>query len=340
MIQDAIKKVVDRKDLSFDEARNAIDEIMAESVSHVLIAAFLSGLRTKGETIEEIAGAASAMRDAAVPVRHSRKHLVDTCGTGGDGSGTFNISTVAAFIVAGAGYAVAKHGNKSVSSRCGSADVLSALGVNIQVPPEKVSRCLDEIGIAFLFAPLLHGAMKHAMPVRKELGMRTIFNLLGPLTNPARVTAQVIGVYAEPLVETIARVLVRLGIRNAMVIHGQGMDEIAGAGVTHACIVENGRVNKRDIEPKDFGLKDAEHGDISGGDARENAGYVKDVLSGKKDGRRHVALMNAAAGILVASRDAGDGRANDLKDAHRAACKSVDSGAAVRKLEELVSFTG
>ncbi|MFH1379810.1 MAG: anthranilate phosphoribosyltransferase [bacterium] len=339
MIDSAIKKLVEQTDLTFDEASCAMEEIMSGKVSQVLITAFLIGLRTKGETIEEIAGAATAMRNAAVHIPSQRAHMIDTCGTGGDGSGTFNISTVTAFIISGAGYTVAKHGNKSVSSRCGSADVLTQLGVNINIAPQEISTCLDTIGIGFLFAPLLHGAMKNAMPVRKELGLRTIFNLLGPLTNPARVTAQLMGVYDEKLVSIIGNVLPRLGVKHAMVVHGQGIDEITNLGKTHACIVQENNVEIVTIEPKDFGLSVAAKKDISGGDALINAVHITDILKGKRDKRRDVALMNAAAGILIASRDAGDKRAHDLKQAFGIAEESIDSGAALKKLEELAAFT-
>lgn len=339
MIIEAIKKLVERKDLSFSEAESSMNEIMTGNVSPVLISAFLIGLRTKGENIDEIAGAARAMRKSATPITHARTKLLDTCGTGGDGSGTFNISTVSAFVVAGAGYPVAKHGNKSVSSKCGSADVLQTLGVNITIPPEKVSQCLDEVGIAFLFAPLLHGAMKYAMPVRKELGMRTIFNVLGPLTNPAGVSAQLIGVYDTALVEIIARVLSRLGTKHAMVVHGQGLDEITTTGKTHACVVRNAEVTKLTIDPHAFGLPKASLKDLTGGSPQDNACIVKDILSGKKDKRRDIVLLNAAAGILIASRDNDDGRAKNLNDAFRIASESIDSGSALHILEELIRFT-
>ena len=339
MIKDAIKKIVEKKDLNFDEAQAAMDEIMGGSVSPVLIASFLVGLRLKGETIDEIAGAARSMRNAATTIAHNEKKVFDTCGTGGDGSGTFNISTATAFVVAGAGYTVAKHGNKSVSSRCGSADVLTELGVNIQIPPEKVSACLNEVGIAFLFAPLLHGAMKYAMPVRKELGIRTIFNLLGPLTNPAGASAQMIGVYHESLVETIARVLKRLGTKHAMVVHGQGLDEISTTGISHVCMVEDDAIKKIIIDPQQFGIPRATKEDLSGGDQHQNARHILDILSGKKGKRRDITVLNSAAAILIASKDAGDGRAKKLSDAFKIAVDSIDSGAAFEKLEKLIGFT-
>lgn len=339
MIQDAIKKVVEKIDLTFDESQAVMDEIMKGEVSPVMLSAYLVALRMKQETIDEIAGAALSMRNAAVPIRHGCKHLVDTCGTGGDGRGTFNISTAAAFIIAGAGYRVAKHGNKSVSSKCGSADVLQQLGINIHMPVEKIAKCLETVGIAFLFAPLLHGAMKHAMPVRKELGIRTIFNVLGPLTNPARITAQVMGVYDASLVEKIGQVIRRIGIKQAMVVHGQGTDEFVLSGSSKVSIIDGDSVTVQDIEPSDFGITKTAKADISGGGVVHNAGHIKNILDGKKGMRAEAALINAAAGILVASRDSADGRAKDLVSAYRIAGESIKSGAAKRKLEELARYT-
>lgn len=339
MIADAIKKIVEKKNLSFDEAQSSMDEIMNGIVSPVLIASLLIGLRLKGETIDEIAGAAQSMRKAATIITHGDRKILDTCGTGGDKSGTFNISTVSAFIVAGAGYPVAKHGNKSVSSRCGSADVLHELGVNIQISPEKVSECLEAIDIAFLFAPLLHGAMKYAMPVRKELGVRTIFNVLGPLTNPAGVSAQVMGVYNEQLVETIACVMRRLGTKHAMVVHGQGLDEITTTGKSLVCLVEDQKIKKVEIDPKNFDLPKATREDLAGGDSQRNAEILKNILSGKKGKCRDIALLNAAAGILIASKDNNDGKAKSLVKAFVLAEDAIDSGAAFEKLDKLIEFT-
>ncbi|MBD3272315.1 MAG: anthranilate phosphoribosyltransferase, partial [Elusimicrobia bacterium] len=308
-------------------------------VSPVAIAGFLVGLKVKGETIDEIAGAALAMRDAATRVKHSHAHTVDTCGTGGDGQHTFNISTAAGFIVAGAGYAVAKHGNKCVSSQCGSADVLQELGVNINFPVERLGSCLDTIGIAFLFAPKLHAAMKHAMPVRKELKVRTIFNILGPLANPAQVTAQVIGVYDPSLVKTIGSVLVRLGVKHSMVVHGSGLDEITLTGLTRVGMIQNNSLTVQTINPADFGMPSANSAEIEGKDPKTNAAYIREILDGKKGKRREIAVLNAAAAILVASRDTGDNRAEDFPAAIRLARESLDTGAALKKLNDLIAFT-
>jgi anthranilate phosphoribosyltransferase len=339
MIHDAIKKIVDMQDLTFEEAKTATQEIMCGEATPTQITAFLVGLRMKRETVEELAGAAFAMKAAATRINHSYACVIDTCGTGGDSAGTFNISTAAAFVAAGAGYAVAKHGNRSVSSKSGSADVLEALGITITISAEKVSACLEQAGIAFLFAPILHNAMKYAMPVRKELGIRTFFNLLGPLTNPACATAQVIGVYQKDLVEKFAQVIKLLGMRHAMVVHGQGLDEIALSGETNIAEINNGVINLLSIQPKDFGFPTAHIDEIRGGTPAENGQIILEVLAGVKSSRRNIVLMNAAAAILVGSRSANDTRASNLKEALHLAEQSVDSGAAMKKLEALRALT-
>jgi anthranilate phosphoribosyltransferase len=299
----------------------------------------------KGETVEEIVGFAEAIRGAAVPLElhcepildasgTGRDALVDTCGTGGDASGTFNISTATAFVVAGAGVRVAKHGNRSVTSKCGSADVMESLGVNISLSAEKVTESLRRVGIAFLFAPAMHSAMKHVQAARRELRLRTVFNLLGPLTNPARATCQVVGVYSVELVEKLAEALGMLGANRALVVHGSdGLDEITITGATRVGELRNGQVRSYEVTPEEFGLERATLTDISGGDAAQNAGLIREVLSGEKSARRDVVLLNASAALVAA------GRADHLRDAMPLAATSIDSGAAMAKLEALVAFS-
>jgi anthranilate phosphoribosyltransferase len=299
----------------------------------------------KGETVEEIVGFAEAIRAAATPLKlHAepvldasgtgRDALVDTCGTGGDTSGTFNISTATAFVVAGAGVRVAKHGNRSVTSKCGSADVMEALGVNINLPPERMAACLREVGMAFLFTPVVHSAMKYVQPVRRELHLRTVFNLLGPLTNPAQATSQVVGVYAAELVDKLAEALSMLGLRRALVVHGSdGLDEITISGPTRIGEVREGQIRTYEVTPEEFGFARASLEEISGGDAPVNAGLIREVLAGKKSPRRDIVLLNAAAGLVAA------GKADHLRDAVPMAAKSIDSGAAQKKLDMLIAFT-
>jgi anthranilate phosphoribosyltransferase len=299
----------------------------------------------KGETVQEIVGFAEAIRAAAAPLHlhqesavdvsgTERDALVDTCGTGGDTSGTFNISTATALVAAGAGVRVAKHGNRSVTSKCGSADVMEALGVNINLSPARLAACLPEVGIAFLFAPAMHSAMKYVQPARRELRLRTVFNLLGPLTNPAQASAQVVGVYSASLVEKLAEALSLLGLRRALVVHGaDGLDEITITGPTRIAEVRQGAVRTYEVTPEEFGLNRASLGDISGGDAAENAAIIREVLAGKKSPRRDVVLLNAAAALVAASK------ADHLQDALPLAANSIDSGAAAAKLEALVHFT-
>ena len=355
MILEALHRIVNhRESLTREEARAIMSEVLGGQCTDAQIAALLVGLHMKGETIEEIVGFAEAIRSAATPIfirNHSlvdasgtgREALVDTCGTGGDAAGTFNISTATAFVVAGAGVRVAKHGNRSstpkvdaegMSAKCGAADVMEALGVNIQLPPALLSRCLEEVGIAFLFAPAIHGAAKHVQAARRETRLRTVFNLLGPLTNPAGASAQVVGVYALDLVEKLAEALSVLGTHRAFVVHGlDGLDEITITGPTRVAEVRDGTVRSFEVTPEEFGLKPAVLGELSGGNAEVNAEIVRKVLSGEKSARRDVVLMNAAAALVAA------GKAEHLYDGAALAAKSIDSGAAAQKLKALVEFT-
>jgi len=335
MIQQAIAKIVDNTDLAQEEMTSAMEEVMSGGATDAQIAAFITALRMKGETVDEITAAASVMREKATVIDAGGGVVVDTCGTGGDSSGTFNISTTAAFIVAGAGVKVAKHGNRSVSSRSGSADVLKSLGVNIEVEVACVEDCLKEAGIGFLFAPLLHGAMKYAIGPRREIAIRTIFNILGPLTNPAKADCQVMGVFDAGLTEKLARVLGRLGSRHAMVVHGSdGLDEITLSGTSRISELKDGKVSTYDLDPASLGLKTCSTEDIKGGDSAENAIITEAVLKGEKGPKREISLLNAAAALVVA------GMASDMKDGLAVAAESVDSGAAYRKLELLREITG
>lgn len=335
-IQKAIAKVMERQDLTRDEAEAAMTQIMEGQATPAQIGAFLTALRMKGESVSEITGCASAMRRSAIAVRPRRmKMLVDTCGTGGDGAGTFNISTTAAFVVAGAGQPVAKHGNRSISSQCGSADVLEALGVNLDLTPDQVAACVDEVGLGFLFAPKLHPAMKYAIGPRRELGVRTIFNVLGPLTNPAGASAQVLGVYDPALTEPLAQVLGALGSKAAFVVHGaHGLDELTTTGPNQISALRDGRVETHTFDPADLGFRRASPSDLEGGDAEENARITQGILGGKPDGaRRDVVLLNAAAALVAA------GRARSFPEGIRLAEHSLGSGAAQRALAHLVEFT-
>ena len=346
MILDALHRIATHgQSLSRQEARSVMAEVLSGRCTDSQIAGLLVGLRMKGETVEEIVGFAEAIRAAAIPLNlkgdsavdvsdTERDALVDTCGTGGDTSGTFNISTATAFVVAGAGVRVAKHGNRSISSKCGSADVMEALGVNINLPPEQLVACLKEVGIAFLFAPLMHSAMKHVQTARRELKLRTVFNLLGPLTNPARASAQVVGVYSVDLVEKLAEALSMLGVRRALVVHGlDGLDEITITGPTRIAEVRDGEVHTYEVTPEEFAMSRARLEDISGGDAAGNAAIIRDVLNGMSSPRRDVVLLNAAAALVAA------GKAKHLSDALPICVKSIDSGAAAATLKALVRFT-
>jgi len=357
MILDAIHRLANHEaSLSREEAREVMGSVLSGKCTDAQIAALLIALRMKGETVEEIVGFAEAIRAAAAPLPIDRASaadalvsgtgrdaladepfsdsLVDTSGTGGDASGTFNISTATALVTAGAGVRVAKHGNRSISSKCGSADVIEALGVDIQLSPERAAQCLREVGICFLFAPNLHPAMKQVQTVRRELRMRTMFNLLGPLTNPARANGQVVGVYALDLVEKLAEALSMLGLRRALVVHGlDGLDEVTITGVTRIAEAREGSVRSYEVDPEEFGMKRGTLQDIAGGDAAENAAIIRAVLNGENSPRGDVVLLNAAAALVAA------GRAEHLAQAIPMAEKSIDSGAAAGKLEALVRFS-
>ncbi len=334
MIKDAIDKVVNGIDLSEEEMIGAMNEIMGGDATPARIGSFITALRMKGETVEEITGAVRVMREKAVHIKTRSKVIVDTCGTGGDGTHTFNISTVAAFVVAGAGLTVAKHGNRSVSSKSGSADVLKRLGINIEVELERVERCLDEIGIGFLFAPMLHNAMKYAIAPRREIGIRTIFNILGPLTNPAGATSQVIGVYDRKLVKPLAEVLHNLGSKHVFVVHGNdGLDEITLTDKTVIAELRDGRIEGYEISPEDVGLNRCWIEDLKGNDPEENARITEEILEGKGGAKRDIVLLNASAAIVAG------GKANTLKEGLVVAAESIDSGAALEKLRLLRELT-
>jgi anthranilate phosphoribosyltransferase len=334
VIQDALAQLLDGKDLSRAEARRVMDAIMSGAATPAQIGGFLVALRLKGETAEEIAGSAEAMRAHAVAVRPERDDLVDTAGTGGDGGRTFNISTAAALLAAAAGAGVAKHGNRSVSSASGSADVLEALGFRLDLSPEQIARSIDDLGFGFMFAPTHHPAMKHAGPVRHELAARTVFNVLGPLTNPAGARAQVVGVYSAALVPVIADVLAQLGARRAFVVHGAGgIDELSPAGVNLVCEVVDGTVRSREIDPVDLGIDRCDPEELRGGTPAENAQKIREVFAGGNGGRRSAILLNAAGAI------AAGGHAEDLREGIGIARDALDSGAATQKLDELIAFS-
>jgi len=360
VILDALHRITYRgESLARAEARTVMAEVLAGNCTDAQIAALLVALRMKGESVEEIVGFAEAIRAAATPFPNSSSggvsnfaldlsgtgrdalmgssiddgSLVDTSGTGGDAGGTFNISTATAFVTAGAGVRVAKHGNRSISSKCGSADVMEELGVNIQLSPERAAQCLREVGICFLYAPNLHSSMQQVQKVRRELRLRTMFNLLGPLTNPAHASGQVVGVYALEIVEKLAEALSMLGLRRALVVHGlDGLDEITITGPTRVAEARDGSVRMYEVDPEGFGIMRATLADISGGDAAENAAIIREVLGGKKSPRRDVVLLNAAAALVAA------GRADHLAEAIPLAARSIDSGAAAAKLDALANF--
>jgi anthranilate phosphoribosyltransferase len=332
-MQDTLARLLDGHDLSRAEAREAMDSIMTGEASPALIGGFLVALRLKGETADEIAGCAEAMREHVLSVTPHRDDLVDTAGTGGDGGRTFNISTAAALVAAAAGAGVAKHGNRAVSSASGSADVLEALGFRLDLPPDRIADSIDELGFGFLFAPTHHPAMKHAAPVRKELAARTVFNVLGPLTNPAGARAQVVGVYSPDLVRTIAEVLASLGARRAFVVHGAaGIDELSPAGPNLVCEVVDGGVKEREIDPLELGVPRCAPEELRGGSPDDNAQAIRDVFAGADGGRRDAILLNAAGAI------AAGGHAEDLGEGLELAREAVDSGAAGERLEALIAF--
>ena len=334
MIQAALNRVLDGHDLTRDEACEAMGEIMRGETTQAQIAGFLVALRAKGETADEITGCADAMRAHVLPVRPQRPDLVDTAGPGGDGAQTLNISTAAALVAAAAGAGVAKHGNRAVSSASGSADVLEALGFELELPAERIARSIDELGFGFLFAPAHHPAMKHAAPVRRELATRTVFNVLGPLTNPAGARAQIVGVYAPGLVRTIAEVLSQLGAERAFVVHGAGgIDELSPCGPNLVCEVVGGEVRERTIDPAELGVAACEPDDLRGGTPAENAEAVRAVFAGARGAPREAILLNAAGAIAAA------GHADDLRDGLELARTAVDSGAATERLDRLVAFS-
>ena len=332
-LRGAIAKVASGKSLSQEEAAEAFELVMSGSATPAQVGGLLMALRVRGETVDEIAGAARAMRAKVLKVR-APDGAIDTCGTGGDGKGTFNVSTCAAFVVAGAGVPVAKHGNRAISSRSGSADVLRELGVNIEASPETISHCMAECGLGFMFAPSHHAAMRHVAHVRTELGTRTIFNLLGPLANPAGTKFQIVGVFGKEWVEPIAQVLALLGTERAWVVHGSdGLDELTTTGVSDVAVVDAGKVSTFRISPRNAGLAEARPEDLVGGNAVENAAYVRAVLGGAKGPYRDIVLLNAGAALLVV------GKAKTLRDGVALAAESIDSGKALAVLEALVPLS-
>jgi anthranilate phosphoribosyltransferase len=334
VIQAALAQLLDGRALTRKQAREVMGEIMRGEATSAQIGGFLVALRAKGETPDEIAGCAEAMREHVLPVRAKRDDLVDTAGTGGDGAHTINISTAAAIVAAAAGAGVAKHGNRAVSSASGSADVLEALGFELEQPPDRIARSIDELGFGFMFAPLHHPAMAHAAPVRRELATRTVFNVLGPLTNPAGARAQVIGVYAPSLVRALADVLAQLGARRAFVVHGaHGIDELSPAGPNLVCEVRDGAVTERELDPAELGVERCDPAELRGGSPAENAQAIRDVLAGADGGRRDAVLLNAAGAI------AASGHADDLREGLELAREAVDSGAAAARLDRLTEFS-
>ncbi|MBI4778437.1 anthranilate phosphoribosyltransferase [Candidatus Desantisbacteria bacterium] len=334
MIREAIETIVRGNNLSIDEMVDVMDEIMTGAATPAQIGSFITGLRMKGETVEEITGAVTVMRQKATKI-HTQGDVVDTCGTGGDGLHTFNISTISAFVAAGAGAKVAKHGNRSVSSKCGSADLLMKLGINIEASVEIVEECIEEIGIGFLFASMLHPAMKHAIGPRREIGIRTIFNILGPMTNPAGAKFQLLGVYDPDLTELMANVLKNLGSTHAFIVHGEGgLDEISISGKTKITELRNKKIDTYFISPENFGLKKGTMEEIRGGSIDENAELAVDVLSGKEHRtKRDIVLLNASFVLQAA------GITNDITEAVHLSAQSIDSGAAMKKLERLREMT-
>lgn len=334
-IQEAIRTVIAGNSLTIEESVDVFSEIMSGTATDAQISALIVGLRIKGESAEEITGAASVMRQKATHILPKNlDFVIDTCGTGGDGANTFNISTATAFVAAGAGAVVAKHGNRSVSSKCGSADVLEKLGVKLNISPESMTKCLEETGISFLFAPSLHKAMKYAINPRKEIGVRTIFNVLGPLTNPALAPSQLLGVFSPDLTETLATVLKNMKTHKAYVVYGfDSLDEISISAATRVSEVNNGEVNSYTIEPEQFGLKKVPLASIEGGDAAFNSEIIKRILNGETGPTRDIVLLNSAFAIAAAgiSQSPGEG--------FTVAKESIDSGKALQKLKELVEFT-
>jgi anthranilate phosphoribosyltransferase len=330
MIKETIRKLTERKNLTAEQAKAAMNEIMSGETTPAQVAAFLIAMRMKGETVDEITGCARVMREKATRLNPKRRPLVDTCGTGGDGSNTFNVSTTAAFVVAGAGVAVAKHGNRGMSSACGSADVFQQLGVKIDMEPAAVEKCIDEVGLGFMFAPLYHGAMKHAIGPRKEMGVRTIFNVLGPLSNPAFAEAQVVGVFDGALAEPLANVLKNLGARHAFVVHGKdGLDEVTTTSTSTVAEAKGDEVNVFEFDPAEVGIERAKPNDLLGGDAVANASITEAVLRGEKGPRRDIVVLNSAFALVAADH------VGSIAEGVEAANRSIDSGAAMDTLQRL-----
>lgn len=333
MIQEAIKLAIDKNDLPYETARQAMLEIMQGTATPAQIAAFLTSLRMKGESIDEITACAAAMRECCTRLPHNLE-VLDIVGTGGDEAFTFNISTVSAFVIAAAGVPVAKHGNRSVSSKCGAADVLETLGVKLNLTAEQNGKVLSNTGICFMFAPVYHASMKHAAPVRREMGTRTIFNILGPLANPASATLQLLGVYNKALMEPLAKTLMNLGVKRALVVHGDdGLDEITLTCDTQVYEIKDGQINHYSLNPREFGLELCAIGDITGGDSLTNADITKAVLGGEKSARRDIVLLNAGACLFIA------GKADSIATGVALAAQTIDSGAALSKLNEFVLAT-
>ncbi|MBA5851911.1 anthranilate phosphoribosyltransferase [Clostridium sp. cel8] len=334
MLVNAIKKVVSGEDLSELESESAMNSIMSGKEKEAVVAGFLMALKMKGESISEITGCAKAMKKMAVPVKLKSNYVIDTCGTGGDGGRTFNISTAAAIVAASGGVKVAKHGNKAVSSKSGSADVLNELGINIDLDKDKVEDSIDTLGMGFLFAPIYHKAMKNVAAVRRELGVRTIFNILGPLTNPANVKGQVFGIYKKELTEPIANTLLNLGCEHALVVHGEdGLDEITTTGTTYISELKNGKVKNYSISPEDFGIKISSSEDIKGGTSEYNASIILDILKGEKGAKRDIVVLNSGASLYVGKK------ADSISEGVSIAEKLIDSGKAYDKLCELLNYS-
>jgi anthranilate phosphoribosyltransferase len=333
-IQTAIQNSINGDNLTRGDSYQVAIEIMCGKTTDAQIAALLIALRMKGETIDEITGFVEAMREKAMKIPIEIKSIVDTCGTGGDGRGTFNVSTLSSFVAAGAGVMIAKHGNRSVSSQCGSADLMSALGINIEIRPDHIQRCVQESGIGFLYAPLHHKAMRYAIGPRREIGVRTLFNIIGPLTNPAGAKRQLLGVFSEKLLEPMTRVLQTLGSKHVMVVHGEdGLDEITLTGTTKICELKEGKIRRLTVTPEEFGLKRVALKEIQGGNASMNADITIKVLKGKKGPSRDVVLMNAGAAIYIGSKS------ESMGDGIRLARESIDSGEALNRLELLRQLT-
>ncbi len=334
MIREAIQKILDKENLTVGESKKVMEQMISGKVPPVQIAAFLTALRQKGETVEEISGAAMAMRENVQRIEHHQDSLFDNCGTGGDGAGTFNISTITAFVLAGCGLVIGKHGNRSVSSSCGSADLLQELGANILITPKVMAKCIDEVGIGFLFAPLLHPAMKHVAPTRKELGFRTIFNLLGPLTNPAFATHQMIGVCGEAYTEKIALAAGNLGIKRVFVVYSLcHVDELTTAGPNRISAVSNGTSESFLLNPQEYGFRKCALEELRGGTPEENSRITLNILQGEMGARRDTVVLNAAVALQVAEK------IRDINDGITMASESIDSGQALNKLNTFIEFT-